>query len=348
MKIMKFFKRNRKKIIGAAIIIFIILALLSIRKTPERVEYGVSFSLFHSNELGLDWQKVYNAILDDLGVRRFRLSAHWQLTEPKNDQYDWYPLDYQIKRAEETNSKVIFAVGRRLPGWPECHEPSWAKDLSDEDKREELLEYMTTVVNRYKNSSAIAYWQIENEPFLTFFAREHCQDFLDKEFLKKEINLVRSLDPSRTILVTDSGELGLWYKAYQLGDSFGTSLYLYVWNHTLGPVRYPVPPAFFKIKRNIVEMLFNNSPDGRNAGRTPETLLIELSAEPWLLKPIKDTPLETALSRMDVDKFNNVLEFAQKAGFEKQYLWGAEWWYYMMKEKNHPEFWERAKKIDWQ
>ena len=334
-----------RKILTVLLLIFLALALLSIRKTPERVEYGVSFSLFHSNELGLDWQKVYDAILDDLGVRRFRLSAHWQLTEPKDDEYDWYPLDYQIKRAGEMDAKVIFAVGRRLPGWPECHEPSWAKDLSDDKKQAEVLEYMTTVVNRYKGSPAISYWQIENEPFLTFFAREHCQDFLDKEFLKKEIDLVRSLDPDRTILVTDSGELGLWYKAYQLGDSFGTSLYLYVWNHTLGPVRYPVPPAFFKIKRNIVEMLFNNSP---TADRASETLLIELSAEPWLLESTNPTPLEVVLGRMDIEKFNKVLEFAQNAGFEKQYLWGAEWWYYMMKEKKHPEFWERAKEINWQ
>lgn len=329
-----FSKRNLKRGVIVILIILAILIALSIRKTPEKVDYGVSFSAFHSRELNLDWKTVYDSILNDLGVRRFRFSAHWPITEPQKDKFNWTELDYQMKEAERVGAEVILTVGRRLPGWPECHEPEWAYNLSKADKQKEILEYISATVNRYKGFKSISYWQVENEPFLSFFARHHCGDFLDKDFIKKEIALVKSLDPNRTILVTDSGELGLWYNAYQLGDSFGTSLYLYVWNHTIGPVRYPIPPQFFKIKRNLVELVFGKK----------EVLLIELSAEPWLLNPIIDTPFDIALSRMDINKFNNILKFAQKAGFEKQYLWGAEWWYFM-RENNHPEFWERAREV---
>ncbi|MEK7390759.1 MAG: beta-galactosidase [Patescibacteria group bacterium] len=316
------------------IIIFTGLAVASIRKMPDKVDYGVSFSVLHARELGLDWKMVYNALIDDLGVRQFRLSAHWPITEPKNDVFNFSELDYQITRAENHGASIILAVGRRLPGWPECHEPEWTEKLSKEEKREELLEYISRVVNLYKNSPAISHWQIENEPFLTGFAKRQCQDFSDKEFLKEEIALVRSLDPNRPILVTDSGEIGFWYDAYNLGDSFGTSLYLYVWNQKIGPFRYPITPAFFRIKRNIIELIYGKK----------DSLLIELSLEPWLLQPIKDTPIETSLSRMDIDKFNKIIKFAQKTGFEVQYLWGAEWWYYM-KINNHLEFWKRAREL---
>ena len=323
-----------KRFIYLIILITIGLSLISIRNIPDKVDYGSSFSVFHSKELGLDWKRVYDAMIDDLQVKKFRLSAHWPLTEPQNDRFNFSELDYQITRAENHNVKVVLAVGRRLPGWPECHEPEWAKNLSKEEKRKELLEYITKVVTLYRNSPAVAYWQVENEHFLTGFAETHCGDFSDKEFLEKEIALVKSLDPNTPVLITDSGEIGLWYQAYSLGDAFGTSLYLYVWNHTLGPVRYPIPPAFFRIKRNLVELVYGKK----------DVKLIELSLEPWLLQPIKDTSIETTIDRMNIDKFDKILKFARKAGFDEQYLWGAEWWYFM-KEKNHPQYWDRAREI---
>jgi hypothetical protein len=328
--------------------LLLVLAVLSIKKVPEKINYGASFSVFHSNELDLDWKTTYNAILHDLGVRKFRLSAHWPLTEPQDNVFNWSELDYQIKEAEKVDAKVVLAIGRRLPGWPECHEPDWAKNLSKEDKQSQILEYLTAVVNRYKNSPAVAYWQVENEPFLTVFSKENCGNFLDKEFLQKEVAHVRSLDPKTTtkssdgsivrpILVTDSGELSLWKDAYESGDAFGTSVYIYIWNHYVGSIRYPITPAFFRIKSNLVNMFYGN-------GEPKESILIELSLEPWLLQPIKDTSLDITTDRMSMHKFNEIIEFAGKTGFEDQYLWGAEWWYFM-KEKNHPEYWERAKEI---
>lgn len=323
-----------KKISILLIVLVVLLTLLSIRQLPDKIDYGASFSVYHSRELGLDWKKTFNAVLHDLGVRKFRMSAHWPLTEPQDGVFNFTELDYQIKEAEKAGAKVTLAVGRRLPGWPECHEPEWAKNLDDATKQEKVSRYITAVVNRYKDSPAIERWQVENEPFLSMFARHHCGDFHTQDFLDQEVALVKSLDSTRPILVTDSGELSLWHHAYNSGDMFGTSVYIYVWNHKIGPMRYPITPGFFRIKRNIIELI--NGPK--------DSVLIELSLEPWLLQPIIDTPIETSLSRMDIDKFNNILKFAKKTGFKEQYLWGVEWWYFM-KEKNHPEFWERGKEI---
>lgn len=299
--------------------------------------YGVSFSRFHSDELKLDWKKTYLAILDDLKVRHFRFTAHWPLTEPKDGIYNFSELDFQIREAEKRNATIILAVGRRLPGWPECHTPDWADKLSLDQQRVKLLEYIETVVNRYKKSSAIKYWQVENEMFLAFFSQSLCGQYSLglEDFLKEEINLVHKLDPSRQIIITDSGEFGTWYKAYRTGDVFGTSIYLYVWwRNFLGPIRYPITPAFFRIKHSLVRLIYG----------AKSSIVIELSAEPWLLQPISDTPIDVQLQRMGIDKFNEMINFSSKTGFDTFYLWGAEWWFWLSMH-GHPELWNRAKEI---
>ena len=77
---------------------------------------------------------------------------------------------------------------------------------------------------------------------------------------------------------------------------------------------------------------------------TKKSLLIELSFEPWLIEPIIEASIETQIDKMDMLKFEEILNFAKKTGFDEQYLWGAEWWYFM-KNKGHPEYWDRAKEV---
>ena len=326
----------KKVLIGIASLIatlFIIIFLLAQKPEPERITYGMSFNTLYANELGLDWRETYDAILDDLGVRHLRLAAHWPMTEPERDIYNFGELDYQLDRAEEVGADVILAVGRRLPRWPECHVPEWAEGLSWDEQKEELREYIKTVVERYKDHPNIIYWQVENEPYLEVFAKEHCGQ-LDEEFLIEEIDLVRSLDPIRPILVTDSGNLGKWAGAYKHGDAFGTSVYVYFWNPELGQFKSVLPPWFYIVKENFFALFYGDKP----------TYLIELSAEPWLLEPITNVDIETQYSRMDLGKMEDILDYAQKTRYEKQYLWGAEWWYWL-KERGHGEIWERGQEL---
>jgi len=328
-------KKINKIIIQILLITIAVLWVFSLDFSDEVGEpiYGVSFSRFHADELDLDWKETYLAIQNDLGVKNFRFSAHWPLTEPEKDKYNFAELDFQISEAHSNGASVILAVGRRLPGWPECHIPDWAMELSDEERKNKLLELVTLVVNRYKYYDNIVYWQVENEPFLTGFGRSAC-GLLDEELLDEEIALVKSLD-SRPVLITDSGEIGDWFRAYSRGDVFGTSLYLYIWPRSIGfPVRYPITPAFFRIKQNLVRFVLGAKP----------SFVIELSAEPWLLQPIVEMPIDVQLDRMGIDKFNEIIDFSAKTGFNGFYLWGAEWWYWL-RTQGHPEHWERAKQL---
>ncbi|MFA5841874.1 MAG: beta-galactosidase [Candidatus Paceibacterota bacterium] len=325
-------KRAYKIIILLLIVSIAGIYLMSIRQVSEKIIYGVSFSKLHSDELNLDWKEVYAAILDELGVKHLRLSAHWFMVEPKKGEYNWNELDYQISEAQKRGADVILAIGRRLPGWPECHDPEWGINLDSKTKQDALLDYMETAVNRYKDAPNLRFWQVENEAFLSF-ATQYCNS-ADEVLLAKEIDLVKKLDPNHKILVTDSGEMGKWYQARRYGDIFGTSVYLYIWHDLLGPLRYPITPGFFRFKQNIIDL----------ASGPKQTILIELGAEPWLMQPIVKAPISVQLDRMGLDKMKEVVKFNQKTGFSEQYLWGAEWWYYM-KNNGHPEFWGFAKSI---
>lgn len=330
---MKNFIRITIAFIILIIAIAVIYIIMSHRPVPKNIQYGMSFNTLYAGELGLDWKKTYEAILTDLGVKHLRLASHWNLVEKENNNWNFQELDYQVRRAQEEDADIIFGVGRRLPRWPECHVPDWAKDLSWEDQKKEILEYIEITINRYKNYDNIINWQVENEPFLTVFANEHCGD-LDVEFLEEEIELVKKLDNTRDILVTDSGNIGTWAGAYSRGDIFGTSVYVYLWNPDIGPFKTFLPASWYRFKSTLLESIYGKK----------EIILIELSLEPWLLNPIVEIPIELQLERMDINKFNEIIKYAENTRLDRQYLWGAEWWYYM-KQQGYSDFWQRAKEI---
>jgi Beta-galactosidase len=330
---MRFIKNTVLVIVIVLALLAVVLFFLAQKEKPAQINYGMSFNTMYARELGLDWQETYDAILDDLGVRRLRLAAHWDMVEPVEGEYNFTELDYQLDKAEMVGAEVVLAVGRRLPRWPECHMPEWAKQIDIEKRNEAQLLYMTTVIERYKDNQAVKIWQVENEPFLQAFAFEQCGD-LDVAFLEKEISLVRSLDPDRPILITDSGNLGTWAGAYKRGDIFGTSVYVHFWNPELGQFKTFLPAWFYRAKENLMALLY---------GRRP-AFLIELSAEPWLVEPIAQVPLPVQFTRMDLEKFKDILAYAEATRFENQYLWGAEWWYWL-KQNGHEEFWEFGKTL---
>lgn len=330
-------KKWIKRIVLISGSIFVCLALilffLARKETPASITYGISYNVPYVLELGLDPDKVFDAFLNDLGARNFRMSAHWTLIEPTRNKFDFAWMDRDIEKAEKAGAHVIFGVGRRLPRWPECHVPLWAKSLTADEQKAEIREYIKAVVLRYKDSPAITHWQVENEPYLGLFAHDFCGD-LDETFLEEEIALVKSLDATRPVLVTDSGNLGTWKGAYTHGDAFGTSVYVYFWNPELGQFKTILPPWFYRAKEKILALVYEEK----------ETMLIELSLEPWLLEPVTQVPVDVQYSRMDLVKFNEIIEYAKATRYEKQYLWGGEWWFWL-REQGNPEMWNRGKEL---
>ncbi|HCX27852.1 MAG TPA: hypothetical protein DHI91_01800 [Candidatus Portnoybacteria bacterium] len=319
---------KKRYIFLIVICLLILVGLILSRSTADpnrQITWGITFEETFAKKLGLDWQAAYLAMLDDLGVKKIRLVAHWLEVEPKEGQFDFTELDWQVAQAQERDVKIILAVGYRLPRWPECHQPEWVID-----QRPALLGYMEKVVNRYKDNAAVFAWEVENEPFLSF---GECPK-LDVKLLDEEIALVRQLD-SRPIILTDSGELSWWVRAAKRADIFGTTMYRWVWNQQLGSYKYPIPPGFFRLKERLVRLF---------VGWQKPFVVIELQGEPWTHKQIYEIPIEEQLKLMPLTEFISTIDYAKQTGFSEYYWWGAEWWYYL-KQNGHPEYWDKVKEL---
>jgi hypothetical protein len=324
-----------KKIIYSAIVLIILFfSFLFLSQgrvyAPDELIYGATFSKKQAENLNLNWQEAYLAMLDDLKIKNLRLPAYWNEIEAEKDKYNYNDLDWQIKEASQRGVNIIVAVGGRLPRWPECHWPEWAEKTNKEMRENEILEYIEYTIKKYKNIKEISAWQIENEPFLSHFG--DCPK-TDKKFLDKEIFLTRSLD-SRPVIVTDSGELSLWVGAAKRADIFGTTMYKDTYSsHLKSYIHYPISPAFFKIKKNITSLF----------AQPKKWIVIELQAEPWCKIPFQNASPEERDRTMNLKKLKNMLEFARQTGFREFYLWGVEWWYWEKTTNNNPLLWEEIK-----
>lgn len=318
-------------LIFLSLVLFFFLFFFTGRaKQSEKISWAVTFSQKYSQMLGLDWKENYIAVLDDLGSRDLRLVAYWDLIEKEDSAYDFQDLDWQINEAEKRNAKIMIVLGRKVPRWPECHEPKWIKEKSGEFKDEKLFQYIKKVVERYGEKDSIWAWQVENEPF--FFFGECPKP--DKNLLKKEIALVRSLDKkNRQIVLTESGEIPLWFNVSTLGDIVGHTLYRKVWMDKWERyVTYPLPPIFYARKTWLVNKVFKK-----------RVICSELQAEPW--GPVLPSELQQKERdlTMDISRLREIIEFAKNTGNDLFYLWGSEWWYWEKEKNNNPLFWDEMK-----
>lgn len=321
--------------------VIVILALFFIyyfclTKAPEAqtITWGVDFSQMQAESLKLDWKKTFSAIVADLGVKNIKLHTQWDWVNGKRDDYFFKDIDWQIKEAEKYDTKIIYVVGMKTGRWPECHIPGWARSLPKEEQQQEILQYIEKVVQRYKKSPAIIAWQAENEPLFRF---GECP-WYDKEFLKKEVALIKSLDPSRLVIISDSGEQSSWVEAAKIGDMVGVTTYRKVWFDIFGItgfyVNFPIPAVTYFRKAQHIEKVYNKKVIG-----------VELQAEPWLSKPFYDAPIAEQEKSMDLKQFKANVAYAKKTGLDTFYFWGVEWWYWLKDKQQKPEIWNEAKKL---
>jgi hypothetical protein len=330
---MKFFKLKKLKVSIFFFAVFVLFVVSGyqylIHQTPlVKIKFfGVTYSKIQAEALGLDWRKVYTSIFDDLGIRLLRIPVYWSEVEKERGRFDYASFDWMLEKADFFRAKVILVVGRKQPRWPECFEPTWARLQNPEAREKSLLNYIERTIRRYNNNSLVWAWQVENEPFLNFGI---CPK-QDIGLLDREIELARSLS-DKPIIITDSGELGRWLRAYKRADIFGTTLYRHVYSKLLGQITYPLPPSFFRFKKGLAEKIYGKKP----------SFVIELQAEPWGPKAINEMKIEEQYSSMSPEKFNEILEYIQETGFDTFYLWGVEWWYWL-KKQGHLEMWNLVK-----
>ncbi|MGI6373829.1 MAG: beta-galactosidase [Patescibacteria group bacterium] len=291
--------------------------------------FGVTFSTKFAEELGLDWQEVYLAILDDLQVKEIRLPIYWDQIAPEKGHYDFSEFDYIIEEGAKRGVKFVANIGWRLPRWPECHAPDWATKKSLAATQAEALNMLEAVISHYQDKQAIVAWQLENEPFFDAFGI--CPPS-HEDFFVRELELVKRLD-DRPVIVSATGELSWWRKEAKYADIFGSTVYRVVWGKHTGYIRYPIPSWFYRFKAYLNKI----EPENR--------YIMELQAEPWVPKGnMIYLPPEEASKSFNLRQFQANLQYATKIGFTKAYLWGVEWWYYQYQHED-PSYWELARTL---
>ena len=316
------------------LLLFVFYFFVGKAKQAEKIEWGVVFSQKHSQLLGLDWKENYLAILDDLKTKNLKIITNWDLIEPKEDEYFFEDLDWQIKEAQKRNAKIILVIGMKTGRWPECHIPEWVKsqisNLKFQNYERFLFDFIKTMVERYKNSKTIWAWQIENEPFFPF---GECPK-IEKNLVKREIKLVKSLD-SRPIIFADSGEFSFWINAARFGDIVSITLHRKVYfKEAKRYITYPFPSIYYWRKAKLINFLFNK-----------KVIIGELQAEPWCKNLLYNCDLQEQKITMDFKQFKNNIEFAKNTGMDTIYFWGVEWWYWMKTKQNDSRIWEEAKSL---
>ena len=314
--------------------------------------YGISQWYIHSNEnkplvmgatfvpdyaryFGLDPKTTFSAILNDLKVNNVRLVSYWDNTEANPGTYNFDELDWQFKMAEDAGVKVSLAVGLRQPRWPECHEPSWATKLLDKSWHQPLYDFMTTVVNRYKNSPALDSYQLENEFFLKAFGE--CHDF-DRDRLVHEFDMVKALDPKHTLVVSMSNNAIGTPIGHPTPNEWSISVYKRVWDRVVTKryFEYPIPAWYYAFRAGFTKIT-----------RGHDSFIHELQTEPWtpdsFIGGITGTPIEEQNKSMNAEILTNRIQYAQATGMKTVYLWGVEWWYWRMTVKNDPSIWNAGR-----
>jgi hypothetical protein len=312
---------------GLAVLLTGFVLWVGFDKTPPaEMAWGVTYSAHAARDLGLDPVAAYQAMLDELKPQRLRLVAYWSDVEPKAGVFDYHELDSQVAEAEKRGIPYVIALGQKVPRYPECFAPTWAKVLPVEQQHTRLLDEVENTVRRYDGNAHLVTWQVENEPYLDF---GECPKF-NEQFLQQEVSRMRQLT-HKPLLLTDSGERSLWLGVTQYGDEFGSTLYRVVINDKTGGVfHHFLWPEAYTWRGNLAKKLHPN---------VKKVIVSELQAEPWGNGPGK--PQSFYDLTMGHEQFADNVQFARQVGFAEVYMWGVEWWYY---EKLHGDdyYWKTA------
>ena len=295
-------------------------------------DFGVSFSLKYAREMGIDPQACLKLALKDLGVKRLRLMSYWDIHEPQSGRYDFTDLDWQFKLAKNYGARVSLALGLRQPRWPESHWPDWVDQTNTTTWVPQLSRFINAVVNRYKDHPSLSSWQLENEALLKTFGQN---GNFDRIRLIDEYKLVKQLDPRNPVIMTTSDSWGLPIRKPR-PDIYGISLYRRFYDR--GKYRRSHRPAFFyKMRAAFIQ-----------ASTSKPVFIHELQAEPWGPKATVDMSLTDQQKTMTADYFVQTIRFAVSTGLSPTYLWGLEWWYWLLIKHHDESLWRAAKKVFYQ
>lgn len=313
-------------------------------------ELGANFSHRHAAWLGLDPDACYRQLLDELGVRRVRISVYWDEVAPAPDHLDFAPIRRWLDPLEQRGAKALVTLGLKAQRWPEYYPPGWlTEDVSlpmgcDLEAQPRVVAHMLLLLERLTaflaDYDAVDAWQVENEPFLPSMRHTVAWRF-PPALLAREIAVVREADPRRRPIVVNHSTQnrfdGRWWQALAQADVLAENVY------TRKPNTWPWPRYF---NAHAIPLLA--PPLGREArvalAMGKELWVTELQAEPWERADVHTlTPARTG--SVSPERIEANLRLVRRAGARRVYLWGAEWWRFTADRDNDARYWNLAHRL---
>lgn len=295
---------------------------------------GASFSHPHLLHLGCSLNDALHQY-SQLGLKHIRLGCYWTLIEKKPNTYDFSQMDTLVNTCEKLGIHITMTIGMKAPRYPEYYIPSWLLSKVTLENNTFLFEdnlfynalftYIEAVVVHFKKNTQIKYWQIENEPLDPSGPNWWKIDYA---LLKREVDLVKSIDPSKSIVIN------LWGNALQqrnyygqiipLADVVGLDLYSRV------PDKNVWGNRVFNGPHDTDLMIMHIIEEIKAANK--KVWISELQAEPW-------ADSESCLPQHVIENTRWISDWHVDGVF----FWGFEYWY-AQKMKKHTNYWEAAKK----
>ncbi len=313
-----------------------------------RPQYGFSYSFERAGWFGLDSRASFVDLLESAHFDWVRLPFFWDTMAVRSgDSWEFTNefknLTFAVNEAKKHNVKVIVALGAKTPYYPEFHLPKdvssrlkFGETISDKSLiAEDLLAVDELVVKELSGYDNIAFWQIENEPFLANVNNWK----IDRSLLIAEVSRVRVADPyGRPVILNHVGPSAFdrrWQGLIPIlakSDGFGVNAYFktqgtYLLSFDLFSrvVHIPWPHGFWWpvqswlfLSPNYYDLRLNLAQNGH------DLWVLEMQAEPYI-RTIADADTESAFSVADITKANKYLidSRVKYVGF-----WGAEFWEY--------------------
>jgi hypothetical protein len=326
------------------------------RETPiepcRSTQLGISFRPPQVEALGLETMATLRTLLR-YPFRVIRLGAYWNRIESEPHGFHPEELDLQVDAAERAGKQIILCVGAlKTFSYPEffvpphhLRQPLREGALVEPSAHPLLIaaaiEFVTRIVERYRDRSAVVAWQVEHEA-VDPLGLEHSWR-LAAAFVAREVDAVRAADPARPIVMTGFLPTSVpvrvqqWWRTRDQGDSLSVAQRL---ADVVGIDFYP-RHALVSVGGVTLYLDGSNSPWqqrrqrqlfawARTNGR--RLMITEGQAEPWETVTTPPNPLDLAMyscmPEQVIENYNQCMRLARRADFplDAYLFWGAEYW----------------------
>ncbi|MGZ3674221.1 MAG: beta-galactosidase [Ktedonobacterales bacterium] len=312
---------------------------------------GISFRPPQVAALGLDARDTLQTLLT-YPFQLIRLGAYWSRMEPQPGTLHPDELDWQIDAAERAGVQIILCVGPlKTFSYPEFFVPAHRlgqplrehtriKSPNYPSLAEAAREFITRLVERYRNRQGIVAWQLEHEA-VDPLGIEHSWR-LDAAFVAEELSALRAADPTRPVMMNGFLPTSLpvmltqWWQTRDQGDSIVAAQRM---ADVVGIDYYP-RHALMSIGGKTLYLdgsksLWQETRRKRVCAWTrahgQKLMISEGQAEPWEAVTTPPNPtgraMYSCLPEHVINNYNTCMRWSQRQCPLYAYLfWGAEYW----------------------